>query len=144
MLAYRHLLLAVDFSEETPSLIQRAADMAQRYDAQLSLVHVVEPVVIDPSYDVFPAVPLDIEQELVDKASAELRKLAAEFVVEPEHCHVMIGSTKSEILRLAADQEVDLLVVGSHGRHGVALLLGSTANALLHGAECDVLAVRIK
>jgi len=38
----------------------------------------------------------------------------------------------------------DLVIVGSHGRHGVRLLLGSTANAVLHGAECDVLAVRVQ
>jgi len=144
MADYRHLLLAVDFSKDTPLLLQRAADVAQRYGAQLSLVHVVEPVIIDPSYDVFPAVPLDIEQDLVGKASAQLRALGGEYRIEAEHCHVVVGSTKSEILRLAESYGVDLIVVGSHGRHGVALLLGSTANAVLHGAACDVLAVRIK
>lgn len=144
MADYRHLLFAVDFSKDTPLLLLRAADVAQRYGAQLSLVHVVEPVIIDPSYDVFPAVPLDIEQDLVDKASAQLRALGGEYRIEGEHCHVVVGSTKSEILRLAESLGVDLIVVGSHGRHGVALLLGSTANAVLHGASCDVLAVRIK
>lgn len=46
--------------------------------------------------------------------------------------------------RLAKEQRCDLIVVGSHGRHGLALLLGSTANDILHGAPCDVLAVRLK
>ena len=52
-------------------------------------------------------------------------------------------STKEGILGAAKEHGADLIVVGSHGRHGLALLLGSTANAVLHGAPCDVLAVRI-
>jgi universal stress protein A len=44
---------------------------------------------------------------------------------------------------MAKDQDIDLIVVGSHGRHGLALIFGSTSNSVLHGATCDVLAVRI-
>jgi universal stress protein A len=58
-------------------------------------------------------------------------------------CWVELGATKFEIARVAKENTFDLIVVGSHGRHGVALLLGSTANAVLHGAPCDVLAVRV-
>ena len=54
-----------------------------------------------------------------------------------------LGSTAKEILRIVQEQGLDLIVLGSHGRHGVAMLLGSTANAVLHHAECDLLAVRI-
>jgi universal stress protein A len=58
--------------------------------------------------------------------------------------HVAQGSTKNEITRLALELQADLIVMGSHGRHGLALLLGSTANAVLHAAPCDVLAIRVK
>jgi nucleotide-binding universal stress UspA family protein len=54
------------------------------------------------------------------------------------------GSTRREILRLAKELDTNLIVIGSHGREGIQRLLGSTANAVLHGAPCDVLAVRIK
>ena len=54
------------------------------------------------------------------------------------------GIPKQEIINVAEQQQVDLIVVGSHGRHGLALLLGSTANSILHTAKCDVLAVRLK
>ena len=58
---------------------------------------------------------------------------------------VEIGPPKSEITRIAEEQEVDLIVVGSHGRHGfVENLLGSTANAVIHHAKCDVLTVKIQ
>jgi universal stress protein A len=57
---------------------------------------------------------------------------------------VELGSPKAEITRVAEEQGVDLIVVGSHGRLGLELLLGSTANGVLHAAKCDVLAVRVK
>lgn len=142
--AYTHMLVAVDFSNATETLMQRVLALRQVCGAELSLIHVVEPVVIDPSYDVFPAVPLGLEQEVADKAQLELVRVGERLGVAAERCHVVLGATKNEILRCARDHAVDLIVVGSHGRHGVALLLGSTANAVLHGAPCDVLAVRIK
>ena len=55
-----------------------------------------------------------------------------------------MGSPKTEIVRVANENKVDLIIVGSHGRHGLALLLGSTANGVLHHATCDVLAVRLQ
>lgn len=142
--AYKHILLAVDFSNATEVLVQRALTLRQFCGAALSLVHVVEPVVIDPSYDVFPAVPLGLEQDVANKARQQLVLLAEQLSVASEHCYVTLGATKTEILRCAKEHDVDLIIVGSHGRHGVALLLGATASAVLHGAPCDVLAVRIK
>jgi len=56
---------------------------------------------------------------------------------------VQVGSPKREILNYARDNHCDLIVIGAHGRHGIATLLGSTANAVLHGTQCDVMCVRI-
>ncbi|HEY9149438.1 MAG TPA: universal stress protein, partial [Gammaproteobacteria bacterium] len=58
--------------------------------------------------------------------------------------HVLQGNTRGEIQRLAEETKADLIVLGSHGRQGIQRLLGSTANGVLHGAPCDVLAVRIR
>ena len=55
-----------------------------------------------------------------------------------------MGPTKSQIQEIAESIGIDLIICGSHGRHGLSLLLGSTANAVLHHATCDVLAIRIK
>ena len=52
------------------------------------------------------------------------------------------GSIKNEVLKVAQENDIDLIVTGSHGKHGLALLLGSTADAILHGAKCDILIVR--
>ena len=57
--------------------------------------------------------------------------------------HVILGAPGPEIRELASTTMADLIVIGSHGRHGFSLLLGSTANAVLHDAGCNVLAVRL-
>ncbi len=63
--------------------------------------------------------------------------------VSKENVYVEIGPPKSKILEIAENIAADLIICGSHGRHGLSLLLGSTANAILHGAKCDVLTVRL-
>lgn len=67
----------------------------------------------------------------------------ADATVAREDQHVVVGMPDTEIHRFADENGVDLIVVGSHGRHGFALLLGSTSTGVLHGAQCDVLAVRV-
>ena len=57
--------------------------------------------------------------------------------------HIVLGHPAQEMHNLAKQENIDLIVVGSHGRHGLALIFGSTSNSVLHGASCDVLAVRI-
>ena len=93
---------------------------------------------------VMPQALLEIDQGLVKRARQRLQKLAEELGVDQSECFVSQGSTQREILHLAVERNVDLIVIGSHGREGIQRLLGSTANAVLHGAPCDVLAVRIK
>jgi len=79
----------------------------------------------------------------------DARKTLSEFAVRigaTDAEQVVISSSRNPghgILRFAREQDIDLIVVGSHGRHGIDVLLGSTANAVLHRAHCDVLAVRV-
>jgi len=63
--------------------------------------------------------------------------------VAQDHRWMVWGAPKQEIVQLAEREQVDLIVVGSHGRHGLSLLLGSTANSVLHYAKCDVMAIRL-
>jgi universal stress protein A len=78
------------------------------------------------------------------EAKKRLHKLAVELSVSEDNVWLEMGSPKAEIVRVAEENKVDLIVVGSHGRHGLALLLGSTANGVLHHTRCDVLAVRLQ
>lgn len=141
---YKHILLAVDFSDHGNQVARKAQDMAQRNQAKLSLVHVVENLPItDAAYGPIPF-DVDLTQEWLDASKNRLAKFGAELEVPESRQWLEMGSAKLEIVRVAEENEVDLIVVGSHGRHGLALLLGSTANGVLHHAKCDVLAVRLK
>ena len=85
----------------------------------------------------------DVQLQLEEQARERLAKLASQLNVAEENQHVVLGQAAREMHRIANEGDVDLLVVGSHGRHGLALIFGSTSNSVLHGANCDVLAVRI-
>lgn len=141
---YNHILLAIDFSQNTDAVASRAIEISHRYAAKLSLIHVVEFVQIDLSSESILPQDMEIDQELLTNAEKRLQKLADSLKIEQSECFVRQGSTRHEILAFAEQHQTDLIVIGSHGRHGIQLLLGSTANAVLHGAPCDVLAVRIR
>ena len=143
MEGYTHLLVAVDLGPDCDAVATRAADLAGRYGATMSLIHVVESVPVEPGNELMIPPTTSVELELMETARVKLEALGERFGVPGERQQVAVGQTKREILRYAEENSVDLIAVGSHGRHGLALLLGSTANALLHGATCDVLAVRI-
>lgn len=74
----------------------------------------------------------------------KLRALAIDCKLPDSDVIIQFGKAADAILDYADEEEADLIIVGSHGKHGVRLLLGSTANSILHRAKCDVLAVRIK
>jgi universal stress protein A len=141
---YQHVLVAVDFTEECHPVIQRAQALARVCNARLSLVHVVEPMAMAFGGDV----PMDLsmlQQQQIEQARERMDSFSGRYPELPaEQRHLSYGQPRQEIHRLAQELQCDLIVVGSHGRHGLALLLGSTANDLLHGAPCDVLAVRLK
>jgi universal stress protein A len=108
--------------------------------AKLSIVHVVEPL---PGYSYAYLGVEDIEGQLLKEARESMTRLGAQLGVAPADQYVEVGPTKTRILSVADAMGVDLIISGSHGRHGLSLLLGSTANAILHGAKCDVLTVRL-
>ncbi len=144
MESYKHILLAADFSEHGEAVADRAKDLAERYQAKLSIVHVMDNLLItDAAYGSTIPFDLDLTAELMAVAKKRLAHLADKLNIAEDCRWMETGSPKLEIIRVAEENEVDLIVVGSHGRHGFALLLGSTANGVLHHALCDVLAVRL-
>ncbi|RKZ02959.1 universal stress protein [Candidatus Fermentibacteria bacterium] len=144
MAVYSHILLAVDFTPVTDTVTRQAMELCQAFKARLSLVHVVEFTQMDLSNDLVLPQELEIDQELMKRSKQRLEDLAEKLGIDKSECFVSQGSTRREILRLAKELNTNLIVIGSHGREGIQRLLGSTANAVLHGAPCDVLAVRIK
>lgn len=140
---YKNLLVAIDLSDDCHKVIERAIELANDYSAKLTVAHVVEPMSMAFGGDV----PLDLsalQQQQVEQAQQQLDAVAAKYPqLEKEDCRLIFGQPRLEIHQLAHDLGCDLIVSGSHGRHGLALLLGSTSNDLLHGAVCDILAVHL-
>jgi universal stress protein A len=137
---YKHILFATDLTEETDYIVNKVQTIRNFTGAKLSIVHIVEPM---PGYSYAYLGIEDIEGQLIEEAREALQKLSSKLLVERSDQWIEVGPTKSKILKVASEIGADLIICGSHGRHGLSLLLGSTANAVLHGAKCDVLTVRL-
>lgn len=137
---YKRVLFATDFDEVGINAAHKAKKIADENGAEFFLVHVVEPI---PAY-AYPGFAgfAEVEVSIREQAEKELNALAERLGVDAAHRVLEFGSTKNEVLRVAEENSIDLIVTGSHGKHGIALLLGSTADAILHGARCDMLVVR--
>jgi universal stress protein A len=140
-MTYRHILVAVDLTKENDVVVEKAIALAKLFNAKVSLAHIVEPL---PGYGYAYIGIADFEGELIQEAKTAINKLADRYGIDQASCYVEVGPTKSEVMGIVQKQHVDCVVVGSHGRHGIAELLGSTAHAIVHGAPCDVITVRIK
>ena len=141
---YSKILAPVDLSPIADTVATRAADIAERNGAELTLMHVVEvmpPMGIDYPFATTSSWHVD-EQELLKLAQDSMAKLAQRTSAGKAKQEVKVGYTKTEIVRFARDGGFDLIVLGTHGRHGIDRLLGSTANAVIHDAPCDVLCIR--
>ena len=142
MSEYTNVLVAIDLSEDSTHVLQRGQAIARNHGAQLHLIHVIEPL----SFAYGGDIPMDfsgIQDELQQQANAQLERHAQNHGIDAQHRHLALGRPETEIHARAEELGADLIVVGSHGRSGFALLMGSTANGVLHGAKCDVLAVRV-
>jgi universal stress protein A len=139
---YKNILLVVDLSEDSRVIGERAKAIAACYGAQIALLHVVEYVPVEPMGEaLLPTV--QIEGELVERARQRLAELTQQLGLSQSRQLVETGGIKSEIIRTAQRLNADLIVVGSRERHGLAILLNFTEDAILHAAPCDVLAVRL-
>lgn len=143
---YQKIMVALDLSNESEAVLRKAHLIAGS-NADIHLVYVQEPmdniyVGIVPQSAAFSGLG-DLEAQLAEELKQKLSALGEKFSVTPENLHILHGSPASEIHRFANENEVQLIVIGTHGRKGLQLLLGSTANAVLHGAGCDVLSVRV-
>ncbi len=140
---YKHILIATDSKEQSRQISQRAFKMSRAFGARLSILQVLEHLPADIPVDPVPPEGVDKIQWLQDYARDSLVAVAKDLGMEGADIHVVLGTPKQEIARFAKEHDVDLIVVGAHERHGIALLRGSTTDSVVHKAPCDVLAVHI-
>jgi universal stress protein A len=143
MAVYQRIVLAVDLTEESRYVGNRGRNLATALGAELELLHVVEPVpMIVPAPEPV-VVPVPTVDELVETARSSIEELARELGVSVDRCIVATGDTRAEIVRVARERKFDLIVLGTHERHGLKFLIKPTEDAVLHRASCDVLGVRV-
>ncbi len=148
---YKRILVAVDFEHVPEKVLARAVRLAQQDGAALKLIHCVpqlEEVYLN-AYGLagVPAATSysDIHEKAVARSDQRLAELAAgmsgsEVAIAIE---TLSGNIVEAILQKAEEEAIELIVLGSHGKHGIQLLLGSTASGVLHRAPCDTFILRI-
>ncbi len=146
MSLYNHILIAIDFSAATDHVLSKALELARDNEAKISLLHVVEYMPpLDYLNDSLINTNWIVEEKVIlEHAKDKMQRLAKAHALENVTLEVEMGSPKLMISQFVEQHQCDLVVLGSHGRHGLSLLLGSTANAVLHAMPCDVLTIKME
>lgn len=145
MSLYKKTAVAIDPCVDSDDLIKKAIAITENKN-NITLIHVMEIMCALPTAPYAPVVidTSQIESQVKAAAVNHLNDLIVKHQLSENSFQVLSGSTATEIKNYAKDQLVDAIVIGSHGRHGLGLLLGSTSSGVIHGCGCDVLVVRLK
>ena len=145
----KKVLIALDATDEAEEVLEGATALDPRGSVDFQVVTVIPPLMGGVSSmdgaSFAASWPLrEMEETIARETAKNIRERVAGFGIEPERVAVRIGRPALEIKAYAEEIGANLIVIGSHGRHGIAgVMLGSTANGVLHGSPCDVLTVRV-
>ena len=142
---YHNILIAVDLSEHSQAVVNRAKQVADTDGATLHLAHIIEPVTGDYSFEVEISQYDDFQRAHHKAVSAELSKLLSVtgLSLQDNAIHLVEGRPARQLRKLCEELDIDLLVIGSHGYGLILSALGSTTSSVMHGISCDVLTVRV-
>ncbi|WP_162902415.1 universal stress protein [Facilibium subflavum] len=135
---YQKILVAINIYEDYNHVIDSAKAFAEKVNAPVDVV-----TVIDNAAEFVPAA-IDFQRSLQENAKEKLETIKPRLEGIKASYHILEGNPNHQITHYANENHCDLIIIGSHGRHGINLLLGSTANSVLHKSKCDVLTVRIR
>ena len=139
------VLVPIDFSDYSKSALRYAVNFAKSFDAEIILIYVVEPVIYPPDFSMGQIAMPSINTEWDDRAKDELQKLAKSEIIGAVKVKTIIKTGKPfvEIIETAKEENVDLIIIATHGRSGVEhILFGSTAEKVVRKAPCPVLTLR--
>ncbi|EFI35917.1 UspA domain protein [Desulfonatronospira thiodismutans ASO3-1] len=144
MAEIKKILCAVDFSEMTPKVVEYADTLAKKMDADVHVIFVVQRLDHYASFNVAPPSLQEIHGEVLGEAEKKIDALVQEqFSTDKVTAKVLSGHADEEILRYAKDENVDLIVMGTHGRKGVdRLLFGSIAEKVVKTSQVPVMTIR--
>lgn len=143
MSGYKKILAAVDLSDDSRLVLNKARALAMQHAAELHLVHVMEPILVGYAVEVMSIDVQSLQNEAYKQARDALAAIGGKADIPAARLHSVIGNPAREIRELARSSQADLIVMGGHGKHGLELLLGSTSSGVAHGVPCDLLIVRV-
>jgi nucleotide-binding universal stress UspA family protein len=142
----KKVLVPTDFSDSARHAFSYGVSFAREYHAELVLLHVVENLTVGYASDLFPVPMAEVFQEISGYAKTELAKLAEEARQKGVAVTELVvqGKPSAEIIRHAAENAVDMIVLGTHGKGMLdQALFGSTAERVIRKAPCPVLTCQL-
>jgi nucleotide-binding universal stress UspA family protein len=143
MLALKQIMVPIDFSEPSEAALKYGIALARGFNAKLHLLHVVAKAAAEGSGSV--EYPIGLFERMRDEAREHLHRILTGHQAEDIRSEftIRVGTPYVEIIRYAKDRDIDLIVMGTHGRGLVAhMLMGSVAENVVRRAPCPVLTVR--
>lgn len=140
MQTYQTILVALDVHSDHEKVLHKALSIAS-LPTHVHLVYATLPLVNFQPYGM--AYDVDLFNDICEQSKSKLQAIAAKHGIPEQHLFAPVGTPAEEIHRVCDEIKADLIVIGTHGKSGLQLLLGSTANGVLHGVKCDVLAVKV-
>jgi universal stress protein A len=141
----KKILVPIDFSEFSKSSLRYAAAFASTFKAKLVLIYVVEPVIYPPDFSMGQIAIPTVDMEMDRRALEELNTLAKGEIPSEIEVSTIVKTGKAffEIIETASLEDVDLIIIATHGHTGVEhILFGSTAEKVVRKAPCPVLTIR--
>ena len=141
----KKILVPIDFSDYSKNALKYAAQFAKQFNAKIYLIYVVEPMIYPADFSMGQVAIPSTDIDLHSRAEEELKKLSKDIVNGGSKVEVLIKTGKPfvEIIESAAANDIDLIIIATHGHTGVEhLLFGSTAEKVVRKAPCPVLTLR--
>ncbi len=145
IIAIDRILVPIDFSEHSKKALQYAIPFAEQFGASIDLLYVVEPAIYPADFSFGQLGVPNIEDELRKRGQNELESLQKEQIAKrvPSRTNIRVGKPFYEINQYAQEEDVDLIIIATHGHTGMEyVLFGSTAEKVVRRAPCPVLVVR--
>ena len=144
-LEIKKVLVPIDFSDYSKSSLRYAVNFAKQFNAEIYLIYVLEPVIYPPDFSMGQIAIPSINAEWDERAREELENLAKTEIPEGVNVKTILKNGKPflEIIDTASEENIDLIIIATHGHSGVEhILFGSTAEKVVRKAPCPVLTLR--
>ncbi len=141
----KKVLVPIDFSDYSKNSLKYAVNFVKCFNADLYLIYVVEPVIYPPDFSMGQIAIPSVDLEMDKRAVEELQKLAKKNIPGEVKVETIVKTGKPfiEIIETASEQNIDLIIIATHGHTGVEhILFGSTAEKVVRKAPCPVLTIR--